>query len=172
MSYSKTYSATQSQTFTIADAKYLASRIKVGLTYLRLYCGILTEQSVENLTLEAAILLKAGLLEKVVYGYKKDGIVKYALIFTVNEQGQIEAANENPSPFDPPPYLEGATWFSFLTRRSNPNLTSADRESIEQLLPIDRETGVEPSLSNGTLTNNDSYYRNGYGMTRSVYRNF
>jgi len=167
--YSGTYSATQTETFTIADARYLASRIKIGLTYLRLYCGGISEQYVENLTLEAAILLRAGLLEKVIYGYKKDGEVKYALIYTVNNLGQIEAANDNPSSLDMPPYLGDATFFTFLTRRYNPGLTQADRDAVERLLPIHRGTGTEPSMINGTRSGNDSYYRNGYGMTRSVY---
>jgi hypothetical protein len=164
-----TYSATESQTFTIADAKYLASRIEAGLTYLRLYCGQLSEQKVKELTLEAAILLKAGILEKVIYGYKKDGDVKYALVYKVNNLGQIEAENEDSTSINPPTGMEGSSWFSFLTRRSNPKLTQSDLERIQQILPIQRSNGEEPSMINGSYGQHNSYSRNGYGMTRSVY---
>lgn len=166
---SGSYTSSESQTFSIADARYLASRIKTGLTYLRLYCGHISEQYVENLTLEAAILLKYGLLERVVYGYKRNGEVKYALIFTVNHLGQLVAADDNPSILDLPPYMEDTTFFTFLTKRHNPELTQADRDAIEGILPIQRDTGTEPSMINGTTSTADSYYRNGYGMTRSTY---
>jgi hypothetical protein len=171
MTYSNTRTVNQTQTFTITDARYLASRIATGLDYLRLYCGQLTEQEVHNFTMEAAILLKAGLLENVKYGYQKANKWVYALSYSVNYLGQIEATNDSPSALDPPPAvdLSGAVWASSLTRRSNSTLSQTDRDAIEELLPISRSIGSEPSSINGTWSNDDSYFRNGFGMTRSYF---
>lgn len=172
MSYSITRTENQTSTFTIADAKYLASRIATGLTYLRLYCGLITEQHIQNLAIEAAILLKYGLLENVKYGYQKDGYWKFAISYSVNYLGQVESSDDNPTTMNPPSDLEGVTWHSFLTRRRNQNLNQADLDAIEEMLPIHRGHGVEPSSANGYGTTDDSYYRNGYGMARGQFRSY
>ena len=172
MTYSLTNTTTQSETFTIADAKYLASRISHGLTFLRVYCGQLTPQKVQDLAVEAAILLKFNLLETVKYGYERDGNWIYGINYSVNQLGQIESINDSPSVIDIPTNLDGARWHSFLTRRHNPNLSPADIEEIEHLLPINRTSGTEPSSANGTWSTDDSYYRNGIGMSRSQLRSY
>ena len=107
MTYSTTLTA--SQTFTIADAKYLASRIAADLTQLRLYYGNLTEQKVQDLTFEAAILLKAGLLDNVKYGYQKDDKWVFALSYSVNYLGQLEVANDSPGGIDATADVTGAS---------------------------------------------------------------
>jgi hypothetical protein len=174
MTYSNTLSTTQTQTFTIADAKYLASRVAAGLTYLRIYdpTGYLTVQKVQDLTVEAALLLKAGLLGTIKYGFQKDGSWVFALRYSVNYFGQIEAANDNPSAIDPPPNLDGTAWSSSLTERDNPSLSQADRDAIDELLPFKRSSGAEPSSAKGTWNNDDGYYRNGYGMNRGQFRSY
>jgi len=170
MTYSTTLSA--SQTFTIADAKYLASRIASDLTQLRLYYGQLTEQKVQDLTVEAAILLKAGLLSNVKYGYQKDGKWVFALSYSVNYLGQLEVANDSPGGVDATANVTGASWSSYLTRRHNPNLSAEDLKAIDELLPIQRGGGSEPSASNGAWSNDKTYYRNGTDISRGQFRSY
>lgn len=172
MTYSNTQTRSLSETFTIADAKYLASRIAHGLTLLRLYCGQLTPQKVQDLALEAAILMKFGLLANVKYGYQKDGNWIYAIGYSVNILGQVEATNGDPSIIDLPTNLDGAEWHSFLTRRRNQNLSREDLEQVEQLLPIKRSDGTEPGSVNGYWTTDDSYCRNGIGLNRQQFRSY
>lgn len=168
MTYSTTL--TTSQTFTIADAKYLASRIATDLGLLRIYYGGLTAGDVENLTLEAAILLKFGLLEHVKYGYRKGGSWAYFVSYSVNYLGQLEVTNDSPGAIDSQANVTGATWYSLLTRRNNSNLSAEEIANINQLIPIQRSVGVVPNFANGTLNADKTYYRNGTDMSRSQYR--
>ncbi len=172
MTYSNTQTRSLSETFTIADAKYLASRIAHGLTILRVYCGQLTPQKVQDFALEAAILLKFGLLENVKYGYQKNGDWVYAIGYFVNNLGQVEAANDAPSIIDLPSNLNGASWYSILTRRQNPSLSREDLSQVEQLLPIKRSNGTEPGSANGAWATDDSYSRNGVGLIRQQFRSY
>jgi hypothetical protein len=172
MTYSNTQTRSLTETFTIADAKYLASRIAHGLTLLRLYCGQLTSQKVQDLVLEASILMKFGLLDNVRYGYQKNEDWVYALGYSVNDLGQVVASNDEPSIFDLPTNLNEAEWHSFLTRRYNPSLNTEDLAKIEQLLPIKRSSGTEPGSSNGNWTTDDAYYRNGVGLKRQQFRSY
>ncbi len=172
MTYSNTQTRSLSETFTIADAKYLASRIAHGLTLLRVYCGQLTPQKVQDLALEAAILLRFGLLESVKYGYQRNGNWIYAIGYSVNNLGQVESANDEPSIIDLPTNLNGASWHSFLTRRHNPSLSGEDLGQVEELLPIKRSNGTEPGSANGTWATDDSYSRNGVGLSRQQFRSY
>lgn len=171
-SYSRTNTTTETDTFTIADARFLASRIKIVLSQYRLWGGAISEQYIENLTLEAAILLKAGILGKIIYGFERNDKVIHAVTFTVNSLGQLTSANDEPSSLGTKPDLIGTTFFSFLTKRHNAALNQADLVAINELLPIHRKDGTEPNMTNGSTSIGDSYYRNGYGMTRSVYTSF
>lgn len=172
MTYSNTQTRSLSETFTIADAKYLASRIAHGLTLLRLYCGQLTPQRVQDLALEAAILMKFGLLGNVKYGYQQNGNWVYAIGYSVNRLGKVEVADGEPSIIDLPTNLNGAVWHSFLSRRYNPNLSKEELDHIEQLLPIKRTSGAEPSSMNGGWKTDDSYFRNGVGLNRQQFRSY
>ncbi len=172
MTYSRTNTTTRAETFTIADAKYLASRISHGLTFLRIYCGQLTPEKVQDLAVEAAILLRFNLLESVKYGYEKDGNWIYGISYSVNQLGQIEGINDTPSIIDLPDNLDGAKWHSFLNRRTNPELSLSDLQEIEELLPIQRTSGTEPSSANGSWNVDDSYSRNGIGISRSQFKSY
>lgn len=172
MTQSLTRSITQ--TFSIADARYLASRIASDLAQVRLYYGhadpYLTEQKVDDLVVEAAILLKFGLLDNVKYGFKRDGNWVFALSYTVNSQGQLEVPNDSPGGVYSQANVEGASWYSHLAKRHNPSISSEDRAAIIADLPIQRTAGQEPGTAGGSWDNDKTYYRNGTGIQRGQFR--
>ena len=170
MSYSNTFTTTSTSTFTIADAKYLASRIASDLTQIRLYYGHITEKKVQDFAVEAAILLKFGLLRSVKYGFRISDDWVYYVSYYVNNLGQLEASNNAPGDIDPTVDITGASWYSHLITRDNPDLSDEQVAAIEQDLPIQRGTGAEPNSDNGILNNDRSYYRNGIGLARSQYK--
>ncbi len=169
MSYSYTRTQDYTQAFTLDDARELGSVIKIGLTYIRLFGGMLEEQHLQNLVTEATILLKFGLLDEVEYGYKKNGYCVYALRFKVNIWGQIEAVTRPPSIINPLPDLKGAGWYSLLTRRHT-NLTPATIAAVNKLLPIQRGSGSSPSYDRGRWVSGDNQSRNGVELTQSEFR--
>jgi hypothetical protein len=165
-----TLTRSQTNTFTIADAQYLASRIASDLTQIRLYYGYLTEQKVKDLAVEAAILLKFGLLKSVKYGFRKGDDWVYYVSYYVDDLGQLQASNDSPGDIDPTVDNTGASWYSHLEMRENPDLNTEQVAAIKQDLPIQRTSGIEPNSNNGILNNDKSYYRNGIGLTRGQYR--
>jgi hypothetical protein len=170
MTNSTTRTLSESESFTIADAKYLASRIASDLDQVRLYYGGVSSEHIQNLVAEAAILLKFGLLESVKYGYKRNGSWAYFVSYSVNYLGQLVAADDHPGGIDTQANVVGATWYSYLGRRTNHDLTEDDITKINQLIPIQRSFGVEPSFTGGTHTTDRSYYRSGTGVSRGQYR--
>lgn len=168
MTYSKTIS--EVQTFTLSDAKYLASRIASDLEQMRLFYGKPDEEHIQKLVVEAGMLLKFGLLDWVRYGYRKDNEWVFAVSYTVNSLGQLECADDSPGGIDANADIIGASWYSHLKTRTNPQLTTEERETIEKNRPIDRVTAKEPGSANGTWVEDKTYYRNNTGLNRGQFR--
>lgn len=173
MTQSRTITA--SQTFTIADARYLASRIATDLSQVRLHYGhftggYLTEQKVSDLAVEAAVLLKFGLLDNVKYGFQRDGNWVFAISYTVNSQGQLEVPNDAPGSIYSQADLTGTSWHSYLTQRYNPDVSTEDKKGIEESLPIQRTSGQEPGTAGGSWDNDKTYYKNGTSVQRGQFR--
>lgn len=165
---------TTSQTFTIADAKYLASRISTALTQIRLHYGdadgYLTDQKIQDFAVEAAVLLKFGLLDTVKYGFQRDGNWVFAIRYTVNALNQLELADESPGGIYSQANVSGASWHSYLTRRHNTDVTAEERAAIIADLPIKRDDGNEPSSAGGQWVDDRTHFRNGIGMQRGQFR--
>lgn len=165
---------TTSRTFTIADAKYLASRISTDLNQIRLYygdgSGYLTDQKIQDLAVEAAVLLKFGLLDTVKYGFQRDGNWVFAVRYAVNSLNQLELANDSPGGIYSQANVSGASWQSYLTRRSSADVSAEDQAAIVADLPIQRSDGNEPSSVGGQWDDDKTYYRNGMGMQRGQFR--
>ena len=87
MTYSLT--TTTSHTFTIADAKYLASRIATDLAQVRLFYDQPSDQMIQDYAIEAAVLLKFGILQSVKYGFQINDNWIFALDYSVNYLGQL-----------------------------------------------------------------------------------
>lgn len=165
---------TSSQTFTIADAKYLASRISADLTQVRLHygdgAGYLTNQKIEDLAVEAAVLLKFGLLDHATYGFQRNNNWVFALRYQVNALNQLEMANDNPGGIYAQANAVGASWSSSLTKRDSSDVTAEEKAAIVADLPIQRTVGDEPGSTGGQWDNDKTYYKNGTGMQRGQFR--
>jgi len=165
---------TSSQTFTIADAKFLASRISADLHQVRLHYGdangYLTAQKIQDFTIEAAVLLKFGLLDNVIYGFQRDNNWVFALRYKVNSLNQLELASDTPGGIYAHADITGASWHSYLTKQESSDVTAAEKAEIVADLPIQRSDGTGPSSSNGQWDDDKTYYRNGTDIQRGQFR--
>ena len=84
-------SFTTTSTFTIANARHVASKIKTDLKLLQRAYGDPSDAKIEDFGEEAAQMLNAGYLRAVTYGYKKDGDWDIALLYTANNEGRWSA---------------------------------------------------------------------------------
>ena len=81
---------TRTRTFTITDARYIASKIAADLDLLRAYCGGRPSESlVSNLAIEAALLLDARYLKSVEYGFRRNGVTVLALKYVTRSDGTL-----------------------------------------------------------------------------------
>ena len=169
MSYS--YTATETKTFTITHANYLASKLATDLKRMQRFYGSPSDTAIEKYEKEIAQYLKHGYLEKVSYGFKKDGNwIEPTLIYTAND---IESsANDDPGKVRPGRDISGASFYSFL-EYSNEwfGLSDNEKEKFNDGLPIDRGTSDAPGI-NGYLEDDRTYSSGGKALSRSSVRSY
>lgn len=161
---------TLSETFTRTNAKYLASKVVSDLYQMQIFYGKPTDVEINNYLEELVILLLDDCLDSVDYGYRKDGkwviVVKY-----VAQYGNISQVDDQSGGVYPGADISGADWGSYLRTNSvYDNLPQAEKERIQQLLPIQRNSQAEPGYQNGIWVSNKNYFSGGTGLERNLFR--
>lgn len=167
MSYS--YTATETKTFTITNANYLASKLKTDLKRIQRFYGSPSDIAIDNYEAEIAQFLKHGYMKKISYGFKKDGYwIEPTLIYTASD---IESSiNDDPGKIRPGRDISGASFYSFLEYSSEwYELSENEKEKFEDLLPINRGTSDVPGI-NGYLEEDRTYASGGKALSRSSVR--
>lgn len=166
-----TTTLTETRTFTISHARYVASKIAADLDLLRAYHGRPSEQHVTDLAEEAALVLAARYLKSVEYGFRRNGVTILALKFVARSDGSL-TSDDRPGRVHAEADLEGSTWYSFLDYSAAfLNLPQADRDRFEATLPIQRTGGPAPQAgSDGYWEQTRTYSSNGEGVLRHVFR--
>jgi hypothetical protein len=163
-----TYSLTRTATFTITEARYIASKLGADLRNLNARYNRPSLIGLPDYVEETAQYLKAGYLDYVDFGFKSGDEWKLRLRYTAVAGGQLrdDVPGGLPSALDVAPY----EFHSFLRQNSTfHGLTTAERTSFKATLPIDRTPGTEPTAYAGSYGNNSQYSRGGHGLDRSLY---
>ena len=138
---SSTYTGSYAETFTITNAKYLASKVKTDLMRLHHYYGKPTVRDIEKYHDELILLQVHDYLREIEYGFVENNHWVKALKYTAR-QGGILTADDDP----------GGIIFSDIS--GNPNFTSVlgynanwhnapahERADFEKKSPIKRTLG-------------------------------
>lgn len=159
---------TLSSTFTITDARYVASKLGADLRNLNARYGKPLLSSIDNYVEETAQFLRAGFMDTVDFGFKAGGSWVLRLRYTAAAGGQLRdlPPGRLPAAVD----VAGRTFYSYLTY-SNAYwaATPEQRAAFRRSLPFERTSGDEPLLGSGTSTNGSQYSRNGAGLSRDVF---
>ncbi len=167
MSY--TNSNTQSESFTIINARKIAAKIATDLELFRVYYGKPDEQNITDYAVEAALLLNEKSLKMVQYGFKRYGNVILSLKYSVSPYNTL--VDDNPGRIPAHENIEGATFFSFLEYSDYFfTLSLTDRETIKSFLPIKRGDGQTPTYSNGYWDGQRTFSSGGVGVERGIFR--
>lgn len=166
MSDSYTYSNTV--TFTATHAKYLASKVATDLKRIQRFYGSPTDTQIAEYEKEMTELLKGGFLDRVTYGFRKEGkFIEPSLQYTARELNGSSSSDDDPGRIRPNANISGASFGSFLIYSSKwTNLSREEKESVNKNLPFIRPDGAEPGIS-GTLTKDKSYSSAGRVLDRS-----
>lgn len=171
MSYSNTISS--ATTFTLTHAKYLASKVATDLARIQRFYDLPTNSQIQAYEAELTEFLKAGYLQTVTYGFKRDGnFIEPTLRYTARELMDGSSADDDPGKIRPGANVLGATFGSYMTYSDAWNkLTSAGQEHFKSRLPFTRSGAPEPTLS-GYLAGDRDYSSGGRALNRQSLRSF
>lgn len=162
--------ATQSQTWTITQAKYVTSKIAADLDLVRSYYGRPSAPNISDYAEEAAQLLNKRYLATVEYGFKRDGKVVFSLKYEAKSDGTL-LTDDRPGKVPSDLNLSDTTFYSWLNYSPAWRaLDESSRTNFESKLPIQRTTGSEPETGLGYWEENRSYSKNGEGVSRKVFK--
>ena len=171
MSISYTTTTTDSDTFTISHAKYIASKVATDLLRFQRFYGSPNDQWIDMYEEELAILLKYDAVDEVVYGFKRNDLWTMASVRYVALPGGSIKSDDDPGKLRPGFNVANAFFTSFLTFSSRwGSLSALDRARIERDFPFQRTVGNSPNLETGYWTDDRNYFAGGRGLGRSTVR--
>lgn len=165
-----TASMTRSASFTITDARYVGAKVGTDLRLLHNLYGKPDLAVIPDYVEEVALLLKAGYLNTVDYGFRNaDGQSwRLRLRYRATTGGQL--LDSRPGALPTSVAVQGLDFYSYLTYSSAyRSLGAAEKSRFGQDLPFQRTGAPEPTTSLGTTTTGNGYGRAGTGVTRDVY---
>ena len=166
-----THSYTASSTFTITDARYVASKMGADLRGLYARYNKPAADAIDNYIEEAALCLKAGYLKAVDFGFKRDGVWVLRLRYTAVAGGQL--SDSSPGRLPAASDVLGSSFYSYLSwNDSFHNLSMSEQQAFEDTLPVVRTSADETALGSGRHGNSAEYSRHGAGLSRDVYSAF
>lgn len=160
-----------SETYSLASAKYVASKIATDLRQVQRYYPKHgpSDADIMDYALEAALLSHRGYVNKITYGFQRHGDWILALDYT-NVDGTL-VADDRAGGIYRYANTDGTIFNSFLRYSSKWSLLpSTDRDEFAELLPFTRTTAPAPGYTGGYHTSDRTYSAHGTGFTRSMYR--
>lgn len=162
-----TYTHSEAQTFTITNAKYLASKVETDLMRLHRYYfeshGSPSLADIRAYHDELVLLQMWNFLDKIEYGFHvNSGWVK-ALKYTAR-QGGVLTANDDPGGIRFVSIPTSARFSSFLRYNNRWHSASSEKKEFLRKTPISRTSG--PGYS-GNWAQQRAYSSGGRGLLRS-----
>ncbi len=165
---SSTYTHSQAKTFTITNAKYLASKVQTDLLRLHRYYysshGKPTIQEIQNYHVELVLLQVYNYLEEIEYGFVENNCWVKALKYTAR-QGGVLTSDEDPGGIRFSNVSPGAKFTSLLSYNATWQAASQlERDNFKKKNPVSRVTGTDYS---GNWEQQRAYSSGGRGFLRS-----
>ena len=166
MSYS--FTITQSSAFTITHARHMAAKVATDLKRMQRFYYQPSDTEIEAYEAEAIALLKAGYLDRVWYGFKRDGCwVEPTIKYTARDLYGGSAADDDPGKIRRGADISGTTFSSFLSYSDAwHDLTWSEQDAFKKSLPFYRTSGTEPPIY-GNLLSDRTYSSGGRALDRA-----
>ncbi len=163
--------STQTQTHTFTHARHIASKVAADLKrFQRLYrANRPSDEEIEAYQAEVFMLLNAGYLGEVTYGFKRNG--KWVAALKYHAVGnQLSGGGDDPGGIRATENVAGLPFTSFLTHSYAWTLLSRDqREAFEATLPFRRGFGDPPGIEGGGhWVAGRNYVSGPFGVQRST----
>lgn len=166
MSYTTTL--TDTTTFTLTHAKHIAAKVAADLMRFTRYYKNPTVQEINDYETELTALLKAGYLDKVIYGFYRNDKWVEALMYHAAPDGTL-VGDDDPGKIRPGTDVPGESFTSHLWRNSRWfELSQVEKEAFYANLPIKRSSSAVMELESGRWSSDLNYSAGGRGITRST----
>lgn len=165
-----TFSFTNTSTFTIVHARFLASKVAADMHLCAQYYGKPTEERIREYAEELAQYLNAGYIEEYEFGYKKGDKRIVSWRYKVDSSGRL-TTDDRPGGVVPYVDITGAVFFNILTQNFRFFRLSIDEQArFEASLPIQRVSGEPPSDGTGRWSSDRNYFSGGRGLNRQTFQ--
>ncbi|MCQ4297687.1 hypothetical protein NAU58_19100 [Pseudomonas stutzeri] len=169
---SYSFTVAETQTFTVTHARHMAAKVATDLRRMQRFYGYPSDVWIEEYEAELVVLLKAGYLGEVTYGFKRgDDWIEPSLRYTA---GDLVGAgtDDDPGRVRQGRDVSGASFYSYLTYSAKyQNASSADKENSLKDLPFERGGASAPGIS-GYLESDKTYSAGGRALNRASVRSF
>jgi len=157
------------ETFTITNARQIASKVGADLKRLQDFYFRPSDADIANYETELAVLLRHDVLGHVIYGFKRNGLWTDASLRYTASGGILTGGSDDPGRVPRRVDVSGCSFGSYLVKNSRwSGLSQSQRAAIECDLPFQREGAEEPAIENGGFWVQDRTYSSaGRGVARS-----
>ena len=169
---SYTISNSISDTFTIAHARHIASKVAADLMRFKRFYRSPSDEWIDKFEAELVVLLKYDAVDTVIYGFMRNDLWTMASTKYVALPGGSMHIDDDPGKIRPEIDVSNAYFTSLLTYSSRWwSLTEAVRSRIKNELPFPRSIGYSSGLETGHWAGDRNYFAGGRGLGRSTVRN-
>lgn len=169
---SYSFTVAETQTFAITHARHMAAKVATDLKRVQRFYGYPSDSSITQYEAELIVMLKAGYLGEVTYGFKRgNDFIEPTLRYTA---GDLVGAgsDDDPGKVRPGKDVTGASFSSYMTYSSKYySDAAAERESALKDLPFKREGAPTPGVS-GYLESDKTYSAGGRALNRASVRSY
>jgi len=163
---SHSFTTAETISFTVTHARRLASKVVTDLKRMQRYYGQPSDLAIEQYEEELTLLMKYKYLNKVTFGFKKDGKwIEPTLKYSAAELTS-SAKDDDPGRIYAYADVDGAIFGSCVSYSSLwCALSSEEQERFESTLPIARVRAEYPG-ANGVFSSDHMYSSGGYSLSR------
>ena len=165
-----THTTTKSTTFTITNARYLASKVAADMHLCAQYYGRPSETDIRAYAEELAQYINEGYIAEYEFGFKKNEKRLVTWRYKVDASGVL-TTDDRPGKVVAHVDIAGATYYNYLTQNSSFfSLSSEAQANFKSGLPVTRVNCDPPSDGNGYWTSDRNYYSSGQGLGRQTFQ--
>ena len=167
---SDSYTETETRSFTVTNARYLASKVNADLKRMQRFYGKPTDSSIAAYEMELVELLKARYLNQVTYGFRRYGNwIEPTLRYTAHELTSY-FNDDDPGRVWPGANISGASFYSYLEYSITwTTLTSTQKEAFYSTMPFRRTVAPRPGVT-GHFESDRIYSSGGWELGRASVR--
>ena len=170
---STSYAITEAGTFTVTHARHMAAKVATDLKRMQRLYGQPNDSKIINYETELVAMLKAGFLNEVTYGFRRDGAwIEPTLRYTSQDLAGLAANDDDPGRVRAGADISSATFYSYMTYSSAYYSMNQDqRTTFQKTLPFTRDGAEEPGVS-GYFSADRVYSAGGQALNRKSVRSW